>query len=76
MPQIPTVVAPEDVASPRMSPEIAGEPGMALARTGEALTRTADYGLQVEEHVRAAQEHLALLTAGNQITAAFNTYRR
>ena len=75
MPQIPTVVAPEDVASPRMSPEIAGEPGMALARTGEALTRTADYGLQVEEHVRAAQEHLALLTAGNQITAAFNTYQ-
>ena len=74
MPQIPTVVAPEQVAIPRMSPQIAGEPGQALARTGEALTRTGENILQTEEYVRRAQEHLALLTAGNQITAASNAY--
>ena len=75
MPQIPTVVEPQEVPSPRMDPGIAGAPGMAMARSGEALTRTAENLLQTEEYVRRAQEHLALLTAGNQITSAFNTYQ-
>ena len=75
MSSIPTVTSPAVVAQPEMSPGIAGAPGQALSRLGSDITSAADYGEQVADKIRDAQNHLALLTAGNQVTAAYDKYQ-
>jgi hypothetical protein len=75
MPDIPTVTSPAEISIPQMSPQMAGEPGAALARSGEQISSSADYGIQVSEKIRDAQNHLALLAAGNQVDASWDKYQ-
>lgn len=69
MPQIPTITAPELTPPPEMSPGMAGKPGQAMAEAGAQMASAADYGVQVADRIKKAQDEGILLNAENQIAA-------
>lgn len=69
MPQVPTITAPELTPPPEMSPGMAGKPGQAMAEAGAQMASAADYGAQVTERIKKAQDEGILLNAENQIAA-------
>lgn len=71
MPQISGVPTLDPVAQPKMSPSEAGRPGAVLSGMGEELEGISLEGLQLEGHIRKAQEHVDNLAARNQLDAAY-----
>ncbi len=69
MAQIPTVVAPTLTPPPEMNPTIAGNPGKAIAGAADEFASVADYGMQVADHIKKAQDEGTLLDASNKIDA-------
>jgi hypothetical protein len=69
MPQVPTIEAPQLTPHPEMSPGIAGQPGMAIARAAEQFEGLAEYGEQESSLLKKAQDEGILLAAENHIGA-------
>lgn len=67
MAQIPTVTAPQLTPPPEMNPAIAGRPGAALAGAADQFASVADFGIQVADRIKRAQDEGILLNAENQI---------
>ena len=67
MPQIPTIAAPDLTPPPEMSPAIAGKPGAAMAGVADQLASAADFGMQVTDRIKKAQDEGILLDAENKI---------
>jgi len=72
VPQIPTVVSPEYVAYPTMSPEKASEGYKAQGQAFEKAGNVADYGQQIFRALDRAETHVKLLQARNEIEDDIN----
>ena len=70
MPAIPGLPTLDPVSKPYMSPAEAGRGGAAIAQTGETIEDNALDSLQLEAHMRKAQQHVDSLAAGNELNAA------
>ena len=53
-----------------MSPAEAGRGGAAIAQMGEGVEESAFDDLQLQAHIRKAQQHVDSLAAGNELNAA------
>lgn len=69
MPAIPTVTSPQFTPAPEINPRVAGQPGQALAQTGDTLTQDSDLFANAAAHIKKAQDEGIMLDAENKITA-------
>lgn len=69
MPAISTVTSPNLTPPPEMNPSIAGRPGQVMAGAAQELSQVSDFGMQVADRIKKAQDEGILLGAENNITA-------
>jgi hypothetical protein len=69
MPQIPTAGPIRPMSAPRMDPGAAAQPYREMAAGFESLGRLGEYGKQVLDTIKQAENHVQLLKAQNQINA-------
>jgi len=71
MARIPGVPDLEPVSRPYISPQEAGQSGVAIAEMGQEISGIASEGLALQAHIRKAQAHVDSLAASNELDAAF-----